>query len=111
MNTVVNSQVISIAPSGYVNAANATQFQEELTAVVGKPGISMIVVDMAEVEFIDSAGLMVLVTGLRLAKSLGRRLFLCSVGASVRIVLELSQLDRAFDILDSQEALETSVRY
>ncbi|MBZ8180335.1 STAS domain-containing protein [Oscillatoria salina] len=111
MNTVVNSHAISIAPSGYINAANATEFQEELTTAVGKQGISTIVVDMAEVEFIDSAGLMALVTALRLAKSLRRQLFLRSVGASIRIVLELSQLDRAFEILDSPEACETSVRY
>lgn len=103
-NTLVRPQVTIARPNGYVNASNADEFQRQLNAVVSSPDLSIALVDMAEVEYIDSAGLMALVSALNLAQSLGRRLSIYSLSPSVRMIFELTQLDRVFEIFENYDA-------
>lgn len=95
------SKMTVIRPSGPFNASNAAEFQRHITKVV-KAGYSSILVDLALVESIDSAGLMALIQSLRLAQSLGKRFSICSVSPSIQIIFELTQLDRVFEIFDCQ---------
>jgi anti-anti-sigma factor len=105
----MHSQIITFEPVGYVTAANVTDLQEQLTEAVKSPNYSMYLVDMAKVEFLDSAGLMALVSAYRLAQSLGKRLNICSITPSVRIIFELTQLDRVLPIFEDRIAFETSL--
>ena len=88
--------------SGHLNAANADQLQEQLTEAIANSHHAHILVDMANVESLDSAGLMALVTALSLAQRLNRQLSLCAISPSVRIIFELTQLDRVFPIFANQ---------
>lgn len=99
----MDSQLTIIKPSGHVNASNAYEFQRQLTtAVVSKP--SSVLVDMHQVESIDSAGLMALISAFRMAKIKNQRFSLCSLSPSIRIIFELTQLERVFEIFESYEA-------
>ena len=109
MNTTsVYSLVATVEPKGHVSAANASEFQAQLTTAVKSQKHSILLVDMKEVDFLDSAGLMALIKGFRLAQSLGRKLIICSVAPSVRIVFELTQLDKVFEIFDDRYTFETT---
>jgi anti-sigma B factor antagonist len=92
-------QITVIRPQGCLNAANALEFERDLTTALAQDDTSILVVDLAEVESLDSAGLMPLVSALKLAGSLGRSLRLSSVSASIRIIFELTQLDQVFEII------------
>ena len=106
-STSICTKIATIEPSGYVCAANANEFKDQLTsAVASSSEFSVLLVDMKQVEFIDSAGLMALVSAFRLAQSIGKRFSLCSVAPSIQIVFELTQLDGVFDIFDSRDAFE-----
>jgi anti-sigma B factor antagonist len=96
-------KITLIRPQGVLNAANATEFQKELETAVWEIN-SNLLIDLEQVESLDSAGLMALVSALKLAQSLGRRFSLCSVSASIKIIFELTQLDRVFEIFDSKAA-------
>lgn len=109
MNSLVCLQMATFEPSGYVSAANAKEFKQQLTEAVTTQDYSVFLVDMHKVEFLDSAGLMALVSAFRLAQDLGRRFSLCSIAPSVRIVFELTSLDRVFEIFDSREAFESTL--
>ena len=98
-----------IRPSGPFNASNASELQQQMTTVVTQARYSCVVVDLEQVEFIDSAGLMALVHVLRLAQLLGKRFSICSVSPSIRIIFELTQLDRVFEIFDSQMTCEAAI--
>lgn len=112
---MMGSNLISLTtailePSGYITAANVTEFQKTLTEfITGNPQATFLV-DMHKVEFVDSAGLMALVSAFRLAQSLGKRFSVCSLAPSVRIIFELTQLDRAFEIYETRQAFEASLR-
>lgn len=66
-----------------------------------------LVVDLAGVNFIDSTALSTLVRGLKHCRERGGDLHLCSLQQPVRVIFELTRLDKAFDIFASeQEAVQ-----
>ncbi len=93
-----------IRPEGHMNADRVPAFQAQLTKAVMCPESASLTVDMSQVESIDSASLMTLVSTLNLAQRLNKRFNLCSLSAPTRIVLELTQLDRAFEIVEAAAA-------
>nr|WP_203427701.1 STAS domain-containing protein [Rippkaea orientalis] len=98
-----------LEPSGYITAANVENFQRELTQAVISCEQSSFLINMRSVEFLDSAGLMALVSVFSLAKSLGKRFSLCSLVPSVRMIFELTQLDKAFEIFEDRRQYEASL--
>lgn len=105
---ILDSKMTIIQPSGHINAANAAEFQQQLTAAV-KSAQSAILVDMSRVETLDSAGLMSLVSAFRLAQGLKQRFSLCSVAPSIRMIFELTQLDAAFEIFENRDTFAVTV--
>lgn len=95
--------IATIEPSGNISAANAEHFKEQLLNTLADRASSVLLIDMKRVEFLDSAGLMVLIFAYHFARSLNRRVSLCSVAPSVRIIFELTQLDNLFEIFENCE--------
>lgn len=91
-----------IQPQGHISAENATALKHQLAETVSSHECSSLLVDMSQVESLDSTGLMVFVSMLTLAQRLDKQFGLVGISPPVRIVLELTQLDRVFQILDSQ---------
>lgn len=108
-SVLIRPQTAVIRPSGAINAANASEFQNQLTEAVLSDKYSAVVVDLSQVEALDSAGLMALVSALNLSQVRQKRLSLCSVSLSIRIIFELTQLDRVFEIFESFSAFEATV--
>ncbi|GAB4374146.1 MAG: hypothetical protein Kow00121_18210 [Elainellaceae cyanobacterium] len=105
-NTFVQARMTIFQASGHINAENASLLKQQLADTVSAHEYSSLLVDMSQVESLDSAGLMVLVSTLTLAQRLNKRFGLCGVTPSVRIILELTQLDRLLEISDSHVAIE-----
>lgn len=108
-SALLDAKLTIIKPSGHINAANAVEFQQQLTnAIASQP--NGVLVDMHQVESLDSAALMALVSALRLALSLKRRFSLCAIDPALRIMFELTQLDRAFEIFETYEAFAATLK-
>ncbi len=97
---IADGKFTVIRPQGAMSAANALALQDQLAKAVMSPNSAALTVDMSQVESLDSAGLMTLVSTLNLAQRLNKPFNLCSLSAPSRIVLELCQLDRAFEIVE-----------
>ena len=67
-----------------------------------------VVVNLRDVNFVDSAGLAALVRGMKRSRELGGNLVICSVQQPVRIIFELTRLDKAIDIFDNEESAVAS---
>jgi len=91
-----------IQPHGQINAATVITLQQQLVEALSAHSCQALSIDMSQVEALDSAGLMLLVSTLTLAQRLDKQFSLFGVSPSVRIVFELTQLDRVFDILEAQ---------
>ncbi|HEY9884161.1 MAG TPA: STAS domain-containing protein [Thermosynechococcaceae cyanobacterium] len=108
-NVLVRPQTAVLQPLGSLNAGNVIVFQQQLNAAIQSEHHSSLLIDMAQVESIDSAGLMTLVSALSMAQRLNKRFSLCAISHSVRIIFELTQLDRAFEILEGRYTLNEAV--
>lgn len=82
-----------IALSGRLTASGAPLLRNAVSDLVtaGEPHI---VIDMAELAFVDSSGLGALVGGLKSARVAGGDLRIAAVPDAVRTVLRLTNLDR-----------------
>ena len=111
MDEGMSNNIFTFEPSGYITAANASELEQELKATVLSPEYSAFLLDLSNVEFLDSSGLVALVSTFRITKSLGKRLSICSVSPSVRIVLELTGLDKVLEIFDNRAAFERALSH
>lgn len=102
MTLTSECQVILFKPSGRIDVQGGMVLSEKMAAVVPQHN-QLWVIDLVEVDFMDSSGLVALVKGLKAAHQSGCRLVLCNVQAPVRLVLELTQLDSVFEIFNTYE--------
>ncbi len=89
-----------IQPDGALTASTVMQFHQHLNLAIASDVHSSLLVDLQSVEHMDSDGLMALVSALKLAQKFNKPLFLCSLSRSVEMILELTQLDQVFQIVD-----------
>ena len=87
---------------GEMDVARARRLGSAINEVLGR-GPQRLVIDLCDVEFVDSSGLAVLVHARRRTLRQGIELRLvCDVPSTLR-VLALTQLDRVFDVHRSRE--------
>jgi anti-sigma B factor antagonist len=92
-----------LALRGEVDVSTAPRLRQGLVELATE-GRASVVVDLSGVEFLDSTGLGVLVSGLRRFRLLGGDLMLAGAQPRILRVLEITRLDRAFDVYDSVDA-------
>jgi anti-anti-sigma factor len=102
MTFMQKRQPIVFQPQGRLDSQGGKALGQQLNALVPQAR-QLWVIDLARVDFMDSAGLVALVTGMKAPVKSGCRLVLCNVQAPVRLVFELTQLDRVFEIFESYE--------
>lgn len=102
MTLTQERQVILFKPQGSIDLHGGTALSEKMAGVTPQRH-QLWVIDLAAVDFMDSAGLVPLVKGLKAARQSGCRLVLCNVQTPVRLILELTQLDSVFEIFNSYE--------
>jgi anti-sigma B factor antagonist len=91
-----------------LDAAAAPAFKAALEAnVTGSP--RRVIVDMEAVQFLDSTGLGVLVSLMKLMAQNGG-LAIAGAQPAVRRLLQITQLDKVFRLFESREAAETALR-
>ena len=87
--------VMVLAPSGRLDVTGAPALKEAVSEAV-KSGQPRLVIDMEGVSFVDSSGLGTVVAALKQARSSKGDLRLAAPNQQVRVVLELTTLDRVF---------------
>lgn len=100
-------QVVLFKPQGSIDLQGGMTLSEQMNEVKPQPE-QLWVIDLSEVDFMDSSGLVPLINGLTSAREHGCRLVLCNVQAPVKLILELTQLDSVFEIFDTYEDIFTS---
>jgi anti-sigma B factor antagonist len=89
-------QVVNV--SGEIHVSTAPSFREQLTEVIESGG-SALVLDLSGVEFIDSTGLSVLLTGLRQISQRGGNMVLVCKNPTVLRLFQITSLDSTFEIV------------
>lgn len=104
MNLQLNffDNVTMIQIVGRIDSHSVHRLRQQLAQSAERQGAN-IVLDLGGVDFIDSSGLAAIVHGMKQCRATGGDLRLCKLHQSVRMVLELTRLDRALDIFPNQE--------
>ena len=92
---------LSVSGCDAIDSANAAEVKSEALRLLGD--VPDVVVDLTGVDFLDSAGVGVLVGLFKNSRLRGGRARFCGMTPGVRSVLELIQLDRIFEIYDDAE--------
>lgn len=98
--------VIVLTPTGRLDITTAWQFRLKLQECISKIS-SHVVVNLGQVNFIDSSGLTSLVAGMRDADKVNGSFRICNVHPEARLVFEVTMMDSVFEIFETEdEALE-----
>lgn len=109
-NTDDGVTVIVLTPTGRLDITTAWQFRLKLQECIAKLSPHL-VVNLAQVNFIDSSGLTSLVAGMRDAEKVKGSFRLCNIHPEARLVFEVTMMDSVFEIFDSEEeAIEGTSR-
>ncbi len=97
--------------SGEIDSATSERFREGLVSRIDE-NTKHVILNLAEVSYINSSGLGALVAAYKRVKACDGTLRLCRVRGSIAAVMSLIRLDKIVAIYDTEEAalasLETS---
>jgi anti-sigma B factor antagonist len=90
---LLDAGVAVVRLAGRLNMVTAGELREQLATTIAA-GNARVVVDLAGVDFIDSSGLGALISGLKTARQAGGDLRIAAPTEQVRLVLQLTNLER-----------------
>jgi len=99
----VNDSYAEVKGVGRLNMVAAPKLREVVAEVVAA-GSSRVVVNLAETDFMDSSGLGALIGCLKAARQAGGDLRIAGVQPQVKMVLELTNMDRVLTAYPTAEA-------
>lgn len=94
--------VVILKPTGRLDITTAWQFRLKLQECIAKQS-QYVVVNLGEVNFIDSSGLTSLVAGMRDADKVRGSFRICDVHPEAKLVFEVTMMDSVFEIFDTEE--------
>ena len=97
MNMNVQGNRMEVHLSGYMYVEDATLFREEAIKKMGET-VSHVEIQMGELQFIDSAGMGVLISLYKRCAKRGGNMVLHNLRGSVKEVFELTRLDQIFTV-------------
>jgi len=89
-----------LRPIGRMDVESSPTIRQAILDMV-EQNIRTIVVDLSQVEFMDSSGLSALVSGMKALRRIEGRLNICNANAQIRTALRLTMLDRVLPVYDS----------
>jgi anti-sigma B factor antagonist len=87
---------------GRLNMVTASCLRDHVGSAVAS-GQNRIAVDLAGIDFIDSSGLGALINGLKTARQAGGDLRIAAPNEQVKLVLQLTNMERLLTAYDSAE--------
>lgn len=95
-------KVVILAPTGRLDITTAWQFRLKLQEAITAEHPN-ILVNLSEVNFIDSSGLTSLVAGMRDADKIDGSFRICNVHPEAKLVFEVTMMDSVFEIYETEE--------
>ncbi len=84
-----------------LDASQAVDFKDKMTGYI-REGNQQIVLNISDVEFIDSSGLGAIVTSLKLQKKEGE-IAICGARDTIRSMFKLTRMDRVFQMFEYED--------
>jgi anti-sigma B factor antagonist len=96
-----NATIVDVV--GDITLYNSPEVRKVLLGLLREKRVPRVIVNMKSVKYIDSAGVASLVEGLKVSRDLKSRFALYGLSPAAREVLELTRLNKVFEIHESEE--------
>lgn len=101
---VTDGDVLVAAPTGRIDTNTYNEFKAVLNAELDKTGARHLVIDLADLEYVSSAGFReFFLAGRRMGRG-GGTLSVCSFQPQVKELFEIAQFMTAYAVHDTREA-------
>ncbi|MEH1939541.1 MAG: STAS domain-containing protein [Nostoc sp.] len=104
----MNMSVTVLELSGILDGIRGNELRREVSSILAN-GADILLLDMKEVKFIDSSGLGALVSAMQMVRNANAKLFVCSISDQVRMLFELTKMDRIFKTFADQDEFNRQV--
>lgn len=94
--------IVVLAPNSDIDMSRSPELRSVLRQEMGG-GTHKVVVDLDEVEYMDSSGLATLVEAMRNASNAKSKLVICNMNPKVSAIFEIARLDSFFSIVTSRD--------
>jgi anti-sigma B factor antagonist len=89
--------------SGDIDLAHSPAMRKVLLGEIKEKHTRKVYLNLKNVRYIDSSGIASLVEGLKASRDQGSRMILFGLNTTVREVMELSRLQKIFEIYENEE--------
>ena len=96
------ADVVTLGLSGKLDTTSAKPFEEKILGRI-ESGERRIIIDLAQLDYVSSAGLRVFLLANKRLSSANGKILLCSLQGSVREVFDIAGFSSIFSIYDSHE--------
>jgi anti-sigma B factor antagonist len=103
--TTRNGTVAVIAPTGELDLSGAALLEDELDRLAAEPELGTVVLDLRQLEFMDSSGLRLVVLADMRAREAGRRFVLVKGAETVHRVFEITRMSERLEFVADVEEL------
>lgn len=100
VDTDAHQGAVLVLPQGDVDMSRSPALRQTLHEVQSRKPQRMII-NLAQVDYMDSSGLATLVEAMRAAKGSDTKMVLCGMNEKVRAIFEIARLHHFFTIVDS----------
>ncbi len=90
-----------LQPSGILDSSTTADLRNQIVAAVDGQA-KFILLDLKSIDFIDSSGLGALVSAAKAVRLAGGDLYICSLTNQVKMLFDLTRMDRIFTIFENQ---------
>jgi anti-sigma B factor antagonist len=97
-----------LEPAGILDSTQAEAFRKAVDEALEEK-YEIILIDLKNVTFIDSSGLGSLVMVLKKVRAADRKLYICSVNDQVRMLFDLTGMDRVFEVFADRAEFEAKL--
>ncbi len=104
----MSSNVKVLELSGILDGIRGNELRREVSDALAKK-TEILLIDMKGVNFIDSSGLGALVSAMQMTRNANAKLFVCSISAQVRMLFELTKMDRIFQTFADQDEFNSQI--
>ena len=102
-----DGDAVIVAVRGEIDLQNSPELRTELLDLLTKNAPQRLVINLAQVPYMDSSAIAVLVELLQKVRKTGGRVFLTNLQPRVKGLLEIARLDTIFVIAANEEEAKT----
>lgn len=103
----MESAIQTLTPVGILDGTKAEEIRSQVKKAI-EQGAKTLLMDLKETTFVDSSGLGTLVSVLKMVRSHEGEMYVCSINPQVKMLFELTSMDRVFEIFEDKAAFEAA---